>query len=265
MTQTADFYLPGDSWLHRADTRLKLAFAGCAILALVLLRSLGSMLVGTIVFAGLHWSAGVPRARLTGVLRALLPVSVLMFVLRVIFYPVGPVVAALGPLSITQVGLAQGAALALRLLAMGLAVFAVLYTSTGQAIVAGLNRLGVPYAWALTFGLALRFIPTVRLGHDSIVRAQQARGLDLANLKGMARVRARLPILVALMVSSFRASEQLARALEARAFNAPGARRTSWIELRFRRSDGVLLVLLLLLIAAIVYGNLRFGLGAGPI
>jgi hypothetical protein len=68
-----------------------------------------------------------------------------------------------------------------------------------------------------------------------------------------------MPIFVALIVSSFRASEQLARALEARGFNAPGVRRTAWIELRFRAADGLWLGLLLALTAAVLYLHLRLG------
>jgi energy-coupling factor transporter transmembrane protein EcfT len=74
-----------------------------------------------------------------------------------------------------------------------------------------------------------------------------------------------MPIFVALIVSSFRSSEQLARALEARAFNAPGIRRTAWIELRFRLADGLLLGLVLLGTAAVVYLHGRYGFGAGPV
>jgi energy-coupling factor transport system permease protein len=244
---------------------VKLAFAGCTVLLLVLLRSPGSMLGATALLLLLHAVSGIPGGRVWELAKALLPVSILMFALRVAFYPEGRLLAAVGPLEITSGALALGAGLGLRLLAMGLAIFAVLYSTRGEALVRGLTSLGLPYSLALTLGLALRFIPTLRLGHDSITRAQRARGLDLEGLKGWRRARAQMPIFVALIVSSFRASEQLSRALEARGFNAPGVRRTAWVELRFRPLDGLLLGLLLAGTAALVYLRLRYGFGAGPI
>jgi energy-coupling factor transport system permease protein len=265
MALTADFYVPGHSWLHRLDPRVKLAFAGCAVVLLIVLRGLGVMLVASGLLLLLHASAGVPLRRLAELIAALLPVSALMFLLRVAFYPEGPAILAIGPLQITTGALAQGAALGLRLIAMGLAIFSVLYSTRGEALVRGLASLGIPYSLALTLGLALRFIPTLRLGHESIARAQRARGLDLERLKGWNRARAQMPIFVALIVSSFRASEQLARALEARAFNAPGVRRTAWIELRFSPVDGLLLGLVLLGTAAVVYLHWRYGFGAGAV
>jgi energy-coupling factor transporter transmembrane protein EcfT len=67
------------------------------------------------------------------------------------------------------------------------------------------------------------------------------------------------------MVSSLRASENVARALEARAFGAPGVRRSYLVDLAFRPVDWLLLVLLGLGAGAILLLYFRFGFGADPL
>jgi len=260
-----EFYQPGESWVHRADPRVKLAFVAITMLLLLLLQHPLMFLAAVVSLAGLYRWAGLPARKVWRVGRAVLPVGLLLAALRAIFYPAGPALVAFGPLQITGGGLAQGATLGLRLVGVALAIFLWLYTTEGQSIVRGLVKLGLPYPWGLSIGLALRFIPTIRQNYDTIVQAQRARGLDLEHTRGLGRVRALLPGLIALMVSSLRASENVARALEARAFGAPGVRRSYLVDLAFRPVDWLLLLLLGLGAGAILLLYFRFGLGADPL
>jgi energy-coupling factor transport system permease protein len=260
-----EFYQPGESWVHRADPRLKLAFVVTSMLLLLLLQHSLMFVAAVLGLAGLYRSADLPVSKIWRVGRAVLPVSLLLAALRAIFYPAGPVLVALGPVQVTGGGLAQGATLGLRLVGVALAIFLWLYTTESQSIVRGLVKLGLPYPWGLSIGLALRFIPTIRENYDTIVQAQRARGLDLEHTRGLGRVQALLPGLIALMVSSLRASENVARALEARAFGAPGVRRSYLVDLAFRPVDWLLLLLLGLGAGAILLLYFRFGFGADPL
>ncbi len=260
-----EFYQPGESWVHRADPRVKLAFVASSILLLFLLQHPLIFVSAVLGLIGLYRSAGLPASRIWRVGRAVLPVGFLLAVLRAILYPAGTALIAFGPVQITGGGLAQGATLGLRLLGMALIIFLWLFTTESQSIVRGVVKLGVPYPWGLAIGLALRFIPTIRESYDTIVQAQRARGLDLDRTRGLGRVRALLPGLIALMVSSLRASENLARALEARAFGAPGVRRSTLVDIAFRPVDWLFLLLIGLGAAAILLFYLRFGIGADPI
>ena len=260
-----EFYQPGESWIHRADPRVKLATLAASMLLMLLLQHPLIFLAAVLGLAGLYRSAGLATNKLWRVVRAVLPVGFLLAALRAIFYPTGPMLVALGPLQITGGGLAQGATLGLRLVGMGLAIFLWLYTTESQSMVRGLVKLGLPYPWGLSIGLALRFIPTIRENYDTIVQAQRARGLDLEHTRGLGRVRALLPGLIALMVSSLRAGENMARALEARAFGAPGVRRSYLVDLAFRPVDWLLLLLLGLGASAILLLFFRFGFGADPL
>jgi energy-coupling factor transport system permease protein len=172
---------------------------------------------------------------------------------------------AWGPLRLTIGGLADGATLGLRLLVMALAVFLWLYTTESRDIVQGFVRLGLPFSWGLSLSLALRYIPTVGRDYQIITQSQQARGLDPQAKRGLARVRALLPGLLALIVTSFRASENMARALEARAYGAPGVRRSTMNDLRFQPLDWLVLLTVILGTGALIYLRLRFGFGAEPL
>ncbi len=260
-----EFYQPGESWVHRADPRVKLAFVVSTMLLLLVLQHPLILLAALLGLAGLYRSAGLPASTIWRVGRAVLPVGLLLAALRAIFYPAGPVLVALGPVQITIGGLAQGATLGLRLVGMALGIFLWLYTTESQGIVRGLVKLGLPYPWGLSIGLALRFIPTIRESYDTIVQAQRARGLELEHTRGLGRVRALLPGLIALMVSSLRASENVARALEARAFGAPGVRRSYLMDLTFRPADWLLLLLLGLGAGVVLLLYFRFGFGADPL
>jgi energy-coupling factor transport system permease protein len=97
--------------------------------------------------------------------------------------------------------------------------------------------------------IALRFIPTLLVELDTIMRAQRARGADFSSGGLVRRARALVPVLVPLFVVSFRRADDLALAMEARCYT-PGAVRTRLHPLRARPADAVLLALTVVVILA---------------
>jgi energy-coupling factor transport system permease protein len=261
MTASPDWYVARESWLHNADARVKLALVVCGLVIFLSLQNASLELAGMLVVAAAYRSAKLPWARLVGVLRVLLPVSLFMTVLRGLLAPEGHVLVAWGWVRVTDGGMAGGAALGLRLLAVGLLVFLWLHTTRPAALIQSLVKLGLPYSWGLTLALALRYIPVLQRAYLSILDAQQARGLVLSTTAGLKRVRVLMPVFVAMVISGFRTSEQVAMALEARGLGATGVRRTDWRPLHFRPLDGAYLLVLLGGTAAWLV--LRFGMGIG--
>jgi energy-coupling factor transport system permease protein len=261
MTASPDWFVERRSWLHAADARVKLAMVACGMILLLSVQSAVLELAGLLALVAVYRSAQIPMARMWAVMRVLLPVSVFMALLRGILAPQGQVLAAWGWLTITQAGLAGGAALGLRLLAVGLLVFLWLHSTRPSAMIQSLVALGVPYSWGLTLALAMRYIPWLQHAFHSILDAQQARGLVLEDTSGLGRVRALMPVLVAMVIDGFRTSERVAVALEARGLGASGVHRTDWRPLRFRGLDA--LYLAAILGGTIVWLGLRFGFGIG--
>ena len=265
MAGLVDFYAPGQSWLHRADARVKLLFVLCALVLSILNKNIWLMLAALLAMTLLHLSARTPSNRLRIIWRTILPVALLMFTLRVLFYPEGEPLLTIWMVRITPIAIAQGVVLAARLLTMALAVFAWLYTTSQTDLVQSMVRLGLPHEYGLVLALALRYIPTFQGIFNQISEAQQARGLDFSRQKGWRRVRAMMPIFVSMIISSLRTSQQLALALEARGYGRKGARRTVLVGLRYRPVDYLLTFGLLAMLAGFVFAYFGYGVGADPI
>jgi energy-coupling factor transport system permease protein len=260
-----DLYVNRRSWLHRADPRVKLAFTALGTVALLLFKNLWLMLVALTALHALVLSAGVPRDRIKWVWRAMLPLNILIPLLWVVFYPEGePVLVRFWFVRITALSVVRGVALVLRLDAIAFVWFSWLFTTDQATLVRSLVKLGLPYEWSLVPALSLRYIPTF-YGLFGVVRdAQQSRGLDLSEGRWLTRLRAYLPILIAMIINALRTAEKLGMALEARALGLPGARRTFFREIAFRPLDYAYLAAVAALFAILVFLRWRYGFGTHP-
>lgn len=102
--------------------------------------------------------------------------------------------------------------------------------------------------------IALRFIPTLIEETDKIMSAQKARGADMESGNLVQRVRALIPVLVPLFVSSFRRAYDLATAMECRCYHG-GEGRTRMKQLHIQRRDVLSIIAMLLLIAGLLVSN----------
>jgi len=232
-----DLYVPRRSWLHQLDPRTKLAFVGVSF-ALLLLNTHLALLAGYLVVVHLLlWRASIPWDRIRWLWRQMWPVTLLILLLWPLFYPTGqPVLWAFWRVRITLPSLLQGLASALRVDALAFAVF-VLLVSTDQArLVQGLVRMGMPFEWGLTLVIALRYLPLLYGVYGTITDAQRARGWTAERGSLLARLRAYVPTLVALIIAALRLSDTLTLALAARGFR-PGYPRTTYRSLRLGRAD----------------------------
>lgn len=265
MSFSFDLYVPRHSWLHRTDPRVKLTFVVLGTVTLLLFKNLWLMLTALAALHTLILSAGVPRNRVGWVWRVMLPLNVLIPALWVIFYPEGePVLLRFWFVRITAPSVVRGAALVLRLDAIAFTWFSWLFTTDQTTLVQSLVKLGLPYEWSLVPALSLRYIPTFYSLFGVVKDAQQSRGLDLNEGKWLARLRAYLPILIAMIINALRTAEKLGMALEARALGLPGVRRTTFREITFRPVDYAYLAIVVALFAILTFLRWRYGLGAHP-
>lgn len=241
-------YYPGDSWLHRADPRAKFV----AVLALAVALFVRDSFAALAVYAGAAGVAfaltGVPASWLWRAFRPALWLIGLTFLAQVLFAP-GEAFATLGPFELSRQGLQLAGFLSVRLLVLILIGAVLTLTTAPVALTDALAWLGRPLRrlrvpsdeLALMVTIALRFIPTLLMELDAIMRAQRARGADFSHGGPVRRARALLPVLVPLFVVSFRRADDLALAMEARCYT-PGVARTRLHPLRARPGDAVLLI-----------------------
>jgi energy-coupling factor transport system permease protein len=240
-------YYPGESALHRADPRAKIVAVTALAVALFVRDSFAAVAVyaaaGAIAFA----LSGVPARWLWRGLRPVLWLVGLTFLAQVVFAPGDPFFTW-GPFELSREGLRLAAFLSVRLVVLIVIGSVLTLTTPPVALTDGLAWLGKPLRkvrvpsdeLALMVTIALRFIPTLLVELDTIMRAQRARGADFSSGGLARRARALIPVMVPLFVVSFRRADDLALAMEARCYT-PGAVRTRLHPLRARPADAVLL------------------------
>jgi energy-coupling factor transport system permease protein len=262
MSFSFDLYVQRRSWLHVVDPRVKLAFVFLGTLLMLTFKNLFIMLLSLMITHLIIFSAGVPGHKVKWVWKTMLPINILIPTLWVIFYPEGPTVLfQFWLLKVTALSVVWGMSLALRLDAIAFICFTWLFTTDQAALVRSLVKLGLPFEWGLVLAIGLRYIPTFYGLYTVVSEAQQARALDLTRDGFLTRVRSYLPILVAMLISALRTSEQLARAMESRALGLSGVERTCLRDIHFRPADYAYTALLVVLFSALLILRLQFGLG----
>jgi energy-coupling factor transport system permease protein len=261
MSRGFDLYLPRDSWLHRLDPRAKLwavLLAGTVGLAYRQVAVLACLLILSHIVL---LSASIPLGRIGWLWRRLAPLLVMILILQPFFAPgPGPDLFSLGPVRLTVHGILEGVSFALRAATLAFVAATLLLTTDPNELVQGLAKLGLPYSWGLTVGLALRYLPTTYGLYVTINEAQQARGWIVGRGNLVQRGRSYLPILVATIIAALRLSDGLALALAARGLEYP-AKRTALHDIRMRPADWFAMAFATLLFAGLML--LRYGLGFG--
>ena len=256
-----DLYVERESWLHRLDPRTKLIFAVLSLAVLLTLSNLWLIVGFLAATQAALVSARLPRERIAWGWKVLAPILVLVPLLWPVFYQEGShTLLSFWVLRVTDLSLVRGLAVGLRIAAMAFACFIPLLTTTQTQLVQGLMRMGVPYRAGLLVAMALRYVGVFYGSFGVIVDAQQARGLDLSRGNLFHRLRAYLPVLVAMLITCLRTADRVAMALEARGYGSARPR-TVYHRLRFSRADWLALGLALVALAALAAA--RFGLGVG--
>jgi len=256
-------YFPSDSFFHKIDPRTKIIGVSAFVIALFLVGNFaGLALMAVGLLAGIALT-GIPAAWLWRGVRPIVLLLVLTFLFQV-FLSGGEELLRLGPLPVYRDGVLNGAFLAARLVLLVLAGSVLTFTTPPVLLTDALGRLMSPlariripvYDLALMMTIALRFIPTLVMETDRIIKAQKARGALAASGGSLARARGILPVMVPLFVMSFRHADELALAMESRCWRG-GAGRTQRRRLIFSRRDLLLaLCLLAILIASLWVGRL---------
>lgn len=252
-------YYPGTSLLHRIDPRTKILASTAVVVCLFLVDDLSALLL---LAAALLIGIGLAHIPPLWIYRGLRPLFFLILVtfLFQLIVPVGEELARIGPIIFYRGGLVSGAFVALRLVllflsgtVLTLTTPPVLLTDAFSRLMSPLGRIGLPvYEVALMMTIALRFIPTLLMELDRIIKAQEARGAGLRSGGPVRRARALLPVLVPLFVMSFRHADELALAMEARCYRG-GRGRTVRRKLSFGRRDALFAVALLAVLAAALW------------
>jgi len=199
-------------------------------------------------------------SRLVPQLRAIAVVACMSLLLWPIWIRPGNVLLNAGSLRITDLGLLMGVGVAFRLASLMSVGPVYLMTTSQRDFIAGLTHLKLPYKVVFLLSTSFRFLPAVIGEIATITEAQTSRGLELDKGSIVERLRKRLPVLIPTIILSIKSSQNLAIAIESRAFGAYKDR-TCLSELRFRSADYAFSALCLaVLVLGFWLSSQRFGL-----
>jgi len=236
-------YITGDSVIHRMDPRAKISLCG-AIIIISFVHVHPYLLAGLLaLMVILSFIGGIGRELLSR-LKILGSVVAMSFILWTLFYrwslfytpEESEILYRFGPIVIDRLGLLYGVSMPLRVLIMiGTPLIFILTTPVSHFIRA-MTKLKVPYNVAFGIGLAFRLVPSLSNEWQNIKEAQLSRGLELERGWLIQRIRNHIPIIIPLTVKALEIADQLAIAMETRAFGAY-KRRTYYKEPTLKRSD----------------------------
>ncbi|MCX8188375.1 MAG: energy-coupling factor transporter transmembrane protein EcfT [Nitrososphaeria archaeon] len=124
-------------------------------------------------------------------------------------------------------------------------------TSSPDELDLVMRSLHLPYDLIFAFVTAVRFVPVILLDAIQIIDSQRSRGLEIEKGNIFKRIRNYIPILIPLIVQSIIRSEELAEAMESRAYGF-SKKRTSYYTLHFKMKDYLILCLHLMLVVLFI-------------
>jgi energy-coupling factor transport system permease protein len=201
--------------------------------------------IGLVVLVSL--AAGLDIRRYGPLVKAMIPVTIAVVILQLIFAE-GPVFASIGPLDLHSRGLDIALTVMFRIIlivTVSLQFFMWVHpTDLALTFVA----FGLPYRYALLFGLSLRTFPVLERELVRIYDSQAARGLELqGSLRKIAHL---IPVMLPFVLRALRRTTDVAIAMELRAFGYEKTR-TYLRSIHFSGVDWA--VSLLLSAASLVY------------
>ncbi|GAA0086605.1 energy-coupling factor transporter transmembrane protein EcfT [Clostridium sp. CTA-7] len=239
-------YIPGETFVHKLDPRTKILLSILFIICLFVVdKFIGYILIVAFLALTVYVAKLPPRYLYKG----LKPVFFLIIFTAIlnIFMIKGTsstLIFELGFVKIYQEGLRTAAFMALRLIFLIMGTSVLTLTTSPIELTDGIERLLKPigketaHELAMMMTIALRFIPTLMDETDKIMMAQKARGADFETGGMIQKAKSLIPLLVPLFISSFRRADELAMAMEARAYRG-GNGRTRMKQLKFTRKDTI--------------------------
>ncbi|MFS0820947.1 energy-coupling factor transporter transmembrane component T family protein [Bacillus sp. 1P02SD] len=244
-------YIPGNSPLHRMDPRAKLLLIFFYVFIVFIANSVLTYALLGIYTLSIVLLTKVPLRYILSGLKPILWVILFTFILHIFLTKEGDLLFDFGWLKVYEGGVRQGIFISLRLLYLIIMTTILTLTSTPieitdgmESLLAPFKKVGLPtHELALMMSISLRFIPTLMQETEKIMKAQAARGVEFTSGPIKDRMRAVVPLLIPLFISSFKRAEELAIAMEARGYRG-GEGRTKLRLLQWRGLDTLMLVLL---------------------
>jgi len=242
-------YVPRDSVIHRLDPRTKIVLWMVLITVLFFIHTYTGYLVFALFILWVTHLAEIPVLYALRGLKPAIPFIIVLLVIQLLFsgslFADSPnVVFQWGFVRITTDAIRTYSLIMIRVVLLFLSVTILTLATSLVGLTDGMEnlmsigrRIGIPAnELAMVMVIALRFVPTLVDELEKIMKAQMARGALIDEGNFIQRTKQKIPILIPLLMSTFRRAEELIVAMEARCYRG-GKGRTKRRQLRLTALD----------------------------
>ena len=239
-------YIPGDSFVHKLDPRLKIMISLLFIVDLFLVNNFEGYLFVLIFIVATVFISNLPFKYIYKGLKPIFAILLITAILNIFMTSGKELLWTFGFINVYKEGVIIAAFMIVRLVFLIMGTSVLTLTTSPIELTDGIEKLlnpfkkiGIPaHELAMMMTIALRFIPTLMDETDKIMKAQMARGADFESGNLISRAKSLIPILVPLFISSFRRADELAMAMESRCYRG-GEGRTRMKQLKVTQRDYV--------------------------
>ncbi len=259
-------YFPGNSIIHRMDSRFKIVLDILYVVILFVADNFISLAVAGLFILMAYAVSEIKPIMMLKSLKPLMPLILFTAILN-LFFVKGeePPLVDWWIFTIYLEGVTTAIFMIVRIVCLIIGMSLLTYTTSPIVLTDAIERLLSPlkkiklpvHELAMIMTIALRFIPTLIEETDKIMSAQKARGADLDTGGLMKRAKALIPILIPLFVSAFKRANELAMAMECRCYRG-GEGRTKLRQLKARPMDYMITMLMLTVLGFVIVNNVVF-------
>lgn len=225
-------FLPGNSIIHRLDSRVKLLalfIIVAAVLCVDTLIGYGLMVAFTAVVILL---SGISLRTALNSVNRMTWFFILILLMNTCFYSPENAWFSFWIFTPSLAGLMQGIDVVLRVFLV-LVISNVLTSTTSpmeitaalENLISPLRVIGIPTEQiAMILSIAIQFIPILSAEAETIRKAQMARGARFDSGKLMEKAEAVLPLVIPIFFAAFKRADELSLAMEARGYRTAKGR-----------------------------------------
>lgn len=255
-------YFPGNSVIHRLDSRVKLLLDILYLVVIFTAQSYTGLLLSLLFIAVCYILSGIKLIMILKSIKPILPLMLFTGILNLFFIKGETPLFQWWIISVYPEGVRMATFMLIRVIALIVGMSLLTYTTSPIMLTDAIERLLSPlkkikfpvHELSMMMTIALRFIPTLVEETDKIMSAQKARGAELDSGGLIKKAKALVPVLIPLFVSAFKRANELATAMECRCYRG-GEGRTRLRQLRTAPRDYVAIAVVMLLLAAVIVIN----------
>ena len=239
-------YYDSKSVIHKLDPRVKMVLMILFIVFIFVSGNFISLLFSSACVLAVILISKVPFKMYLKNMKAILPVLIFTAIINIFYGEGGKVLVDFWIIEINTSGISKAVFMALRILLLIFISSSLTYSTTPNDLTDAIESLLSPlkfiglksavHTLAMMMTIALRFIPTLIEEAEKIMNAQKARGADLESGNLVQKVKALIPILIPLLISSVRRAYDLAEAMECRCYNG-GEGKTRMKQMKMSLTD----------------------------